>query len=35
MPFPYNGAEDRVIVSFHAQVFNASGAQNYDYGFSN
>ena len=35
MPFPYSGAEDRVIVSFHAQVFNSSGAQNYDYGFSN
>ncbi len=35
MPFPYNGTEDRVIVSFHAQVFNSSGVQNYDYGFSN
>lgn len=35
MPFPYNGEEDRVIVSFHAQVFNASGTQNYDYSFSN
>jgi uncharacterized protein (TIGR02466 family) len=35
MPFPYNGEEDRVIVSFHAQVFNASGAQNYDYSFNN
>ncbi len=35
MPFPYNGAEDRVIVSFHAQVFNASGTQNYDYSFNN
>ena len=35
MPFPYNGKEDRVIVSFHAQVFNASGKMGYDYGFSN
>ncbi|MCP4981631.1 MAG: hypothetical protein GY935_14190 [Gammaproteobacteria bacterium] len=35
MPFPYNGTEDRVIVSFHAQVFNSSGVQNYDYGFNN
>ena len=35
MPFPYNGAEDRVIVSFHAQVFNASGQQNYSYSFGN
>ena len=35
MPFPYNGKEDRVIVSFHAQVFNSSGTQNYDYGFNN
>ncbi|MDH3635254.1 MAG: 2OG-Fe(II) oxygenase family protein [Gammaproteobacteria bacterium] len=35
MPFPYNGAKDRVIVSFHAQVFNSSGTQNYDYSFNN
>ena len=35
MPFPYDGGEDRVIVSFHAQVYNASGTQNYDYSFSN
>ncbi len=35
MPFPYNGAEDRVIVSFHAQVYDSSGSQNYDYGFNN
>jgi uncharacterized protein (TIGR02466 family) len=35
MPFPYNGEEDRVIVSFHAQVFNSSGTQNYDYSFNN
>jgi len=35
MPFPYNGEEDRVIVSFHAQVFNSSGTQDYDYGFNN
>jgi uncharacterized protein (TIGR02466 family) len=35
MPFPYVGEEDRVIVSFHAQVFNASGTMEYDYGFSN
>lgn len=33
MPFPYVGDEDRVIVSFHAQVFNTSGSQSYDYGF--
>ncbi len=35
MPFPYNGAEDRVIVSFHAQVYDSSGSQSYDYGFNN
>lgn len=35
MPFPYDGKEDRVIVSFHAQVFNSSGKQSYDYGFNN
>ena len=35
MPFPYSGEEDRVIVSFHAQVFNSSGTQSYDYGFNN
>lgn len=35
MPFPYSGKEDRVIVSFHAQVFNSSGSQNYEYSFSN
>jgi uncharacterized protein (TIGR02466 family) len=35
MPFPYDGKEDRVIVSFHAQVYNSSGTQNYDYSFSN
>ena len=35
MPFPYNGEDDRVIVSFHAQVFNASGSMNYDYSFNN
>jgi hypothetical protein len=35
MPFPYDGEEDRVIVSFHAQVYNASGTQNYDYSFNN
>jgi uncharacterized protein (TIGR02466 family) len=35
MPFPYSGEEDRVIVSFHAQVFDASGTQNYKYGFNN
>ena len=34
MPFPYVGDEDRVIVSFHAQVYNASGSQSYDYGFN-
>ena len=35
MPFPYSGNEDRVIVSFHAQVFDASGKQGYSYGFNN
>ncbi|MDH3217989.1 MAG: 2OG-Fe(II) oxygenase family protein [Gammaproteobacteria bacterium] len=35
MPFPYAGKEDRVIVSFHAQVFNAGGTMNYDYSFNN
>ena len=35
MPFPYNGEKDRVIVSFHAQVFNASGNMSYNYGFTN
>ena len=35
MPFPYNGERDRVIVSFHAQVFNASGTQDYEYSFNN
>ncbi len=35
MPFPYVGEEDRVILSFHAQVFNSSGSQKYDYGFNN
>lgn len=30
MPFPYAGDEDRVIVSFHAQVYNAGGSQSYD-----
>ena len=35
MPFPYDGEEDRVIVSFHAQVFDSSGKQSYDYGFNN
>jgi hypothetical protein len=35
MPFPYAGEEDRVIVSFHAQVFNSSGSMEYDYGFNN
>ena len=35
MAFPYNGAEDRVIVSFHAQLYNSKGVMNYEYGFSN
>ncbi|MDJ0778693.1 MAG: putative 2OG-Fe(II) oxygenase [Gammaproteobacteria bacterium] len=35
MPFPYNGDKDRVIVSFHAQVFNQSGNMEYDYSFNN
>ncbi|MEM7563806.1 MAG: putative 2OG-Fe(II) oxygenase [Pseudomonadota bacterium] len=35
MPFPYVGEKDRVILSFHAQVFNSSGTQKYEYGFNN
>jgi uncharacterized protein (TIGR02466 family) len=35
MAFPYNGAEDRVIVSFHAQVFNSKGYMDYDYSMTN
>ncbi len=42
VPIPYqahavsnNGEEDRVIASFHAQVFNSGGTQNFDYGFNN
>lgn len=35
MPFPYSGDKDRVIVPFHAQVFNSSGSMSYDYGFNN
>ena len=34
MPFPYVGEEDRVILSFHAQVLNSSGTQKYEYGFN-
>lgn len=34
MAFPYNGEEDRVIVSFHAQVINAKGFK-YGYGMAN
>ena len=33
MVFPYNGEQDRVIVSFHAQVFGESELR-YGYGFS-
>ena len=35
MPFPYAGERDRVIVSFHAQVFDSSGNMSYNYGFQN
>ena len=35
MAFPYNGEQDRVIVSFHAELYNSSGVMNYEYGFSN
>ena len=35
MVFPYNGAEDRVIVSFHAQVFNSKGQMDYSYSMNN
>ncbi|MFT5220109.1 MAG: hypothetical protein ACI9LO_001861 [Planctomycetota bacterium] len=35
MAFPYDGEEDRVIVSFHAQVYSGKGAMEYDYGFNN
>jgi len=31
MPFPYNGEEDRVIVSFHAQIHNPDG---FSFGYS-
>ncbi len=31
MPFPYNGKDDRVIVSFHAQIHNPSG---FEYGYT-
>lgn len=34
MAFPYNGKEDRVIVSFHAQVINSKGFK-YGYGMAN
>ena len=33
MPFPYAGEEDRVIVSFHAQIHNPNGFK-YGYSFS-
>ncbi len=33
MPFPYSGKDDRVIVSFHAQIHNPDGF-NYGYSFS-
>lgn len=35
MAFPYHGDEDRVIVSFHAQLYNSKGVMNYDYSFNN
>lgn len=35
MAFPYDGKEDRVIVSFHAQVFNSKGVMDYDYDMNN
>lgn len=35
MAFPYNGTKDRVIVSFHAQVFSSKGSMEYDYSMSN
>ena len=34
MVYPYNGEEDRVIVSFHAQV-TSSGGMRYNYSFGN
>lgn len=33
MPFPYAGEEDRIIISFHAQIHNPNGF-GYDYAFS-
>ena len=35
MPFPYDGEEDRVIVFFHAQVYDSGGSMEYGYGFNN
>jgi len=35
MAFPYDGKEDRVIVSFHAQVFSSKGVMDYDYNMNN
>lgn len=35
MPFPYNGDEDRVIVSFHAQVFASKRVMEYNYSMNN
>jgi len=34
MVYPYNGEQDRVIVSFHAQV-NVAGGMQYNYSFGN
>ena len=35
MIYPYNGVQDRIVVSFHAQLYNAKGVMNYGYGMSN
>ena len=35
MAFPYDGADDRVIVSFHAQLFNSDGGMAYSYSMNN
>ena len=35
MAFPYQGEEDRVIVSFHVQIYGAKGVMEYGYGFNN
>ena len=35
MAFPYNGVEDRVIVSFHVQLYDSRGVMDYSYSMNN